>query len=234
MGEANASIASSAEIVVCVPSGEAAEFVKAQEESLNQWIRSEYGENDPDIHCHIEKCERRDTVIPMSTFEALLTALEATPQGVVKMSEVMEGTVETSNNVGVINTLPDHLLVSTHTRSFVDDDMTRLAKEIADNFAAAGASSETVMTAPAWQENTESAFLALTSQTFGDVLGWEPRQVAMHFVLEAGYFKQKYPGIEIACIGPRILEPHSTSERLEMHTVDDIWKVLVELLKRMA
>jgi dipeptidase D len=53
-------------------------------------------------------------------------------------------------------------------------------------------------------------------------------------VLEAGYFKQKYPGIEIACIGPRILEPHSTSERLEMHTVDDIWKVLVELLKRMA
>ena len=234
VGEANASIASSAEIVVCVPSGEAAEFVKAQEESLNEWIRNEYGENDPDVRCHIEKCERRDTVIPMSTFEALLTALEATPQGVVKMSEVMEGTVETSNNVGVINTLPDHLLVSTHTRSFVDDDMTRLAKEIAGNFAAAGATSETIMTAPAWQENTESAFLALTSKTFGDVLGWEPRQVAMHFVLEAGYFKQKYPGIEIACIGPRILEPHSTSERLEMHTVDDIWKVLVELLKRLA
>ena len=36
VGEANASIAASAEIVVCVPSGEAAEFVKSQEASLNE------------------------------------------------------------------------------------------------------------------------------------------------------------------------------------------------------
>ena len=234
VGEANASIASSAEIVVCVPSGEAAEFVKAQEDNLNEWIRSEYGDKDPDVNCHIVKCEPRDTVIPTPVFEALLTALEGTPQGVVKMSETMKGTVETSNNVGVIDTREDHILVTTHTRSFIDDDMTRLAGEIAERFAEVGAKSETVMTAPAWQENTDSRFLALTSQVFYDVLGWHPRQVAMHFVLEAGYFKQKYPGIEIACIGPRILEPHSTGERLEIHTVEDIWKVLVQLLARMA
>ena len=57
--------------------------------------------------------------------------------------------------------------------------------------------------------------------------------VAMHFVLEAGFFVQKYPGIEIASIGPRILEPHSTSERVEMSTIEDIWKVLIEMLYKM-
>jgi dipeptidase D len=56
----------------------------------------------------------------------------------------------------------------------------------------------------------------------------------MHFVLEAGFFVQKFPGIEIACIGPRIVEPHSTSERVELKTVDDIWLVLQELLRRLA
>ena len=38
----------------------------------------------------------------------------------------------------------------------------------------------------------------------------------------------------MASIGPRIVEPHSTSERLELKTVDDIWQVLVELLRRLA
>jgi dipeptidase D len=52
-------------------------------------------------------------------------------------------------------------------------------------------------------------------------------------VLEAGFFVQYYPGIQIASIGPRIVEPHSASERVELKTIEDIWQVLLELLKRM-
>jgi dipeptidase D len=58
--------------------------------------------------------------------------------------------------------------------------------------------------------------------------------VAMHFVLEAGFFVQHYPGIQIASIGPRIVEPHSTSERVELKTIADIWQVLLELLRLFA
>lgn len=127
----------------------------------------------------------------------------------------------------------DHILVTTHTRSFIDEDMDRLSRKIADELASCGAVSQTVMSAPAWQEDQQSPFLKLTSDTFLDVLGWRPRMVAMHFVLEAGFFVQHYPGIQIASIGPRIVEPHSASERVELKTIDDIWQVLLELLKRM-
>jgi len=136
--------------------------------------------------------------------------------------------------VGRIVTESDHIFVSTHTRSFIDDDMATLSKEIAETFKTAGAVSEVVMSAPAWQEDQQSAFLQLVSNTFNDVLGWRPRMVAMHFVLEAGFFVQHYPGIQIASIGPRIVEPHSTSERIELKTIDDIWQVLIELLKRLS
>ena len=234
IGEANASIASSAEIIVCVPSGEASEFMKAQEEMMNEWLHEEYGQGDSHMRCTIEKCEKQDTVIPAEAFKALMSCLEQIPQGVVKMSEVMKDTVETSNNVGRILTEEDHILVSTHTRSFIDSDMETLSKEIADVFAESGATSELVMSAPAWQENQQSDFLRLTSDTFNDVLGWRPRMVAMHFVLEAGFFVQHYPGIEIASIGPRIVEPHSTSERVELSTIEDIWQVLIALLSRLA
>ena len=128
----------------------------------------------------------------------------------------------------------DNLFVSTHTRSFVDADMTALANDIAATFAKFGATSELIMSAPAWAENQQSDFLRMTSDVFNDVLGWRPRMVAMHFVLEAGFFVQKYPGIEIASIGPRIVEPHSTSERVELSTIEDIWRVLIEMLSRLA
>lgn len=245
IGEANASIASSAEIILTIPSGEGAEFVKQQQEMMNEWLREEYGDNDPNMHCTIEKCEPQETVINPEALEALLTCLEQIPQGVVKMSEVMKDTVETSNNVGRIVTerqqvgdgtsgMADHIFVSTHTRSFIDSEMKELSQDIANVFEACGAKSETIMSAPAWQEDQESDFLRLTSDTFNDVLGWRPRMVAMHFVLEAGFFVQHYPGIQMASIGPRIVEPHSTSERVELSTIEDIWKVLLEMLRRLA
>ena len=233
IGEANASIASSADIILTIPSGEGAEFVKQQEEQMNQWLREEYSA-DPNISCSITKCEPLDSVIDGAAFEALLACLEQIPQGVVKMSEVMKDTVETSNNVGRIMTEEGYILVSTHTRSFIDADMETLSREISDVFKAEGGTSELVMSAPAWQENQQSDFLKLTSDTFQDVLGWRPRMVAMHFVLEAGFFVQKFPGIEMASIGPRIVEPHSTSERVELRTIDDIWRVLLEMLERLA
>ena len=233
IGEANASIASTADIVLTIPSGEAAEFVRQQEEMMNQWLREEYP-NDPKMRCTIEKCAPTDTVITPKAFETLMHCLEQIPQGVVKMSDTIKGAVETSNNVGRISTEEDCIFVSTHTRSFIDSEMEALSRDIANVFKGRGATSEVIMSAPAWQEDQQSAFMQLTSDTFQDVLGWRPRPVAMHFVLEAGYFVQHYPGMQIACIGPRIVEPHSTSERVELSTIDDIWRVLLEMLSRLA
>ncbi len=232
IGEANASIASKGEIVICTPSA-ATEAFKIQIDSINQQLRETYP-LDPNISCSIEACDAENTMIPKEAIASLVDSLEQVPQGMVKMSEAMPGTVETSNNIGRILTEADHIFVSTHTRSFIDADMDRLSKYIANIFIAVGADSEIIMSAPAWQENQQSPFLGLVSNTFQDVLGWRPRMVAMHFVLEAGFFVQHYPGIQIASIGPRIVEPHSTSERVELKTIADIWQVLLELLKRLS
>ena len=230
IGEANASIASKGEIVICGAPA-AVETFKLKIDGINRQLHEAYPQ-DPDISCRLEACEGQNTVIDKRSIALLADCLDHVPQGVVKMSEAMPGTVETSNNIGRISTEADHIFVSTHTRSFIDADMERLSRDIANTFIAAGADSEVVMSAPAWQEDQQSPFIRMVSDTFQDVLGWRPRMVAMHFVLEAGFFVQHYPGIQIASIGPRIVEPHSTSERVELKTVGDIWQVLLELLKK--
>jgi len=239
IGEANASIASSGEIVICTSADET--LMKELETTVNQWLEEKYGSSDPSMHCRISPCEPQETVINAEAFDALMTCLKQIPQGVVTMSDTMKDTVETSNNIGRIITKEadgeqqsSSIFISTHTRSFIDSEMEKLSRRIADVMRESGAASETVMSAPAWQEDQQSAFLQTTSDTFLDVLGWRPRMVAMHFVLEAGFFVERYPGIQIASIGPRIVEPHSTSERVELSTIDDIWRVLIELLSRLA
>lgn len=234
VGEANASIASSAEMIITVPSGEPAEFVKQQEQIFNEWVNEEYGDTDPELVCHIEKVKPQEQIIQHEAFHKMMVCLEQIPQGVVKMSEAMEGTVETSNNVGRVFAEDGNIVVTTHTRSFIGEEMKRVAKEIKDVFVAEGAESKTVMEAPAWQEDQKSKFLTDTSDVFDQVLGWRPRMVAMHFVLEAGYLVDKFPGLQIASIGPRIVEPHSTSERLKVSTVEDIWKVFITMLDKFA
>ena len=234
VGNASASIASTAHAVICVEQGDAAHGVMAREEHFNEWLREEYGDSDPNVKCTITPAEPQKHIISADDVDSLLAALEQIPQGVVEMSKDMPGTVLTSNNVGRITTEKNEFTVSTHTRSFVETDMVRLGEEIKSIFAEEGATSDLIMMAPAWQENTHSDFLKLTSDTFNDTLGWRPRMVAMHFVLEAGFFVQKFPGIEMASIGPKIVEPHSTSEHVNLKTCEDIWKVTLELLRRLA
>jgi dipeptidase D len=178
-------------------------------------------------------CEQPASCIDRKSVVALIQAIDRIPYGVIKMSERMEGTVETSNNIGVIRTREDHFYVTTHTRSFINSRMVQIGKDIAGEIARIGGTSEIVMSTPAWQECTDSPFIHLVEQTFEDVLGFRPRLVEMHFVMEMGYFVERFPGIQIIPIGPRILEPHSTQERVEISTIENIWRVLVELLKRL-
>ena len=189
VGEANASIASKGEIVICAASA-AAETFKKQIDNINRQLRETYPQ-DPNISCSLEPSGEQQTTIPQQAIALLIDSLEKVPQGVVKMSETMPDTVETSNNVGRISTEIDHIFVSTHTRSFIDADMDMLSKVIANVFRTVGADSEVIMSAPAWQEGggehqspQQSPFLRLVSDTFQDVLGWRPRMVAMHFVLD--------------------------------------------------
>lgn len=223
-GDANASIASSATAIVGTNSPEAfIQYLKEENDSLKR----KYAESDPAILLTAKAMQKPSSVIENPA--PLLTTL---PYGPLKMRTDMPGTVMTSNNIGMVRTHDDRITISCHTRSFDNKEMEALAEKIADIFRQHGASVEMIMNTPGWQENQDSEYLALVDRTFRDILGFSPRKVAMHFVLEAGYYVQKYPGIQIACIGPRIVEPHSTRERVEVSTIDNIYKVTLELLKR--
>lgn len=202
-------------------------------ENLSARLTRQYGTTDPNVRASLEEAFPAEYCLPCATH--VLEAINCLPSGVIAMREDLPEVVMTSNNIGLLQTRGNDVDLSLHTRSFSDRTMEETAKELKETLMEHHATSvTTLMNTPGWQEDPESDYLKFVESTFQDVLGFKPRRVAMHFVLEAGYYVQKYPGIEIACIGPRILEPHSTSERVDISTTDNIWKVLKELLGRLS
>lgn len=231
-GTANASIASRAEAVVAIQPEAEAEW-QAFVDKARQQMAAEFGESDPAVTVRFDEAPAVEDAL--SNAADVVACVCALPCGVQTMREDMPGTVMTSSNIGVLATTADGITLTTHTRSFDNAVQTAFSDDIRDLMLKHGAKNvERLMNTGAWMERPDSSLLALTCETFRDVLGFEPKKVAMHFVLEAAYYVEKYPGVEIASIGPLIIEPHSTSERVNLDTADDIWKVTVELLRRLA
>lgn len=244
-GQASASIPSSAEATVAIPASMEQDFCDILIQGSCA-LQAQFGVTDPDVELLYEPTIWNGNVIDEESTRCLLADLNAIPTGPLEMHPDMPGTPMTSNNIGTVRTINskttlnsqlstlNYFEITTHSRSFRKEDMELLAAKIRQIFEISGAEVTEIMNAPSWQEDVRSPFLQLTNDVFNDLLGFRPTPVAMHFVLEAGYFVQKYPGIQMASIGPRILEPHSTSERVELQTCDDIWHVTLELLRRLA
>lgn len=233
-GNAAASIPSSATALIGLPADtDIAKFKKLVASSFNK-AGKPYQKKEPGLKLSVRVARPVDEVIVPEDTIAMLDTVMKVPNGVLKMREDMPDIVQTSSNLGIIHSQKGYYDIFVHSRSFSDNQLRGLAQMVAHVFSESEGSYKVIMDAPAWQERVDSPYIQLVDDTFLDVLGFRPRKAAMHFVLEAGYYVQKYPGIQIANIGPHIVEPHSPSERVELSTVEDIWKVTIELLARLA
>ena len=231
-GQASASIASCARAEVGVPENSVDKFL-CEVAGFAEEVRNRFGATDPGLSVEAQELPSVPaTVLGADGTARLTSAFAAVPCGVTEPEGCDAATTPvTSNNIGLVYEEDGAVVVTTHTRSFVDSEMIALGERIK---AAFNADTTLVMSAPAWRESRDSEYIGMVSDAFVDVLGFRPRNVEMHFVLEAGYYVSKYPGIQIACIGPRIVCPHSTKERVEIGTVENIWKLVKEILGRYA
>lgn len=71
------------------------------------------------------------------------------------------------------------------------------------------------------------------AKVFCEMTGRELIPVFIHGGIEAGYFKQLYPEMDIVTIGPLVLDEHMVTERLDLKSFDEIWEVLVKMLEEL-
>ncbi len=217
---------------VVVPKNKEKDFVKAVEE-YNEIFRNEYKETDPDLSFVAQPTDRPDFVIDPVTQDNLIRAVEATPNGVIRMSASMEGLVETSTNLSIVARKDDKFIeILALIRSSVDS----AKQDVADMFEAVYTLANAYSIGfdgeyPGWKPNMDSEILQVMKRVYKEKFGKEPKVMAIHAGLETGILGAKYPNWDMVSIGPTIKYPHSPDEKVHIGSVQKIWDFLLEVLK---
>ncbi|MEI6577604.1 MAG: aminoacyl-histidine dipeptidase [Bacteroidota bacterium] len=199
-----------------------------QRTSIAIW--QELQHTDPDLSIKITPAPMPAQVLTKESGDRLMQSLYACPHGVIAMSPVIPGLVETSTNLAAVRTEKDHIYITTSQRSSTESAKQDIANMVSSTFKLAGAITEQGDGYPGWAPNPNSEILEITKQAHIKVLGYEPAVRAIHAGLECGVIGEKYPGIDMISFGPTIRGPHSPDERLEIATVGRFWDLLLQVL----
>ena len=84
-----------------------------------------------------------------------------------------------------------------------------------------------------WQPDIDSPILRLARTTYKDIFGKEPEVKVMHAGLECGIIQGAYPKMDMISIGPDLEHPHSPDERVNIQSVEKVWKFITTTLERL-
>jgi len=160
----------------------------------------------------------------------ILHALNACPNGVIRMSDDIEGIVESSLNLGVIRTKGHKLEVLTLIRSLHDDGRLETQNTVNSVFTLAGADINFSGAYPGWKPDTSSAIMKTVRETYQGLFNKLPEIMVIHAGLECGLFKTAYPQWDMVSFGPTIKFPHSPDEKVNIATVAQYWQLLKAVL----
>ncbi|WP_432699073.1 beta-Ala-His dipeptidase [Kluyvera cryocrescens] len=163
--------------------------------------------------------------------DAFVQLLNATPNGVIRNSDVAKGVVETSLNVGVVSFTEDSAIIHCLIRSLLDSGKDYVVSMLESLGALAGAKTQPKGGYPGWQPDASSPVMQLVRETYQRLFNKVPNIQIIHAGLECGLFKKPYPNMDMVSIEPTITGPHSPDEQVHIESVGQYWQLLTELLK---
>ncbi len=200
-------------------------------EEMDRIFADELCVTDPGVQVKVEEavCER-----PMDEASTgkVLTLLTCAPNGVQHMSADIEGLVQTSLNLGVLDTTETSVYASFCVRSSVESQKRMLEDRLACLMAQLGGSLEVEGDYPGWQYRQESPLRDLMVQVYRSQYGRAPKIEAIHAGVECGLFAGKLPGLDCVSYGPNLTEIHTFREKMQISSVQRTWEMTKEVLRR--
>jgi len=245
-GNLRNAIAREGKSICLVPQDKMTDFAIYFTKAANE-IKAEYKTNEPGLSITCTAVENPAYVIDAETQKTLLNCLYACPHGVITMSPDIPGLVQTSTNLASLKMkgdpkdeaddkeIPfmrdDEIKVATSQRSAIESAKKDMVDMVDCAFQHAGVEISHADGYPGWKPDLNSKMLEVSKKSFQKIFGKDPLVKAIHAGLECGLIGEKYPGIDMISFGPTLMGVHAPGERIEIHTVQKCWDLLVEVLK---
>ncbi len=215
---------------VAVPAARADELKKLSSVYLDI-LKNELSAKEKNLTVVLESVSTDKAALTTQSRDTFIQLLNATPNGVIRNSDVAKGVVETSLNVGVVTMGDDSAEIICLIRSLIDTGKEYVVSMLESLGTLAGAKTSAKGSYPGWQPDASSPVMALVRETYQRLFNSTPNIQVIHAGLECGLFKKPYPNMDMVSIGPTITGPHSPDEQVHIESVGHYWTLLTELLK---
>lgn len=195
-------------------------------------VREEILDKEESFEAEIEVCER-GVYNALSTDDRnrLIYALGLCPNGVQEMSAEIENLVETSLNLGILETKEDEVSMTFALRSSKRTALFALSDKLEAFARCMGADSRESGFYPPWEFKKNSEMQELCSSIYEEMFGYKPKIEAIHAGLECAVFSDKIDGLDCISIGPLVLDAHTVEERLSISSVREVYRLLIKILE---
>ena len=210
-----------------------AEAVRKVCERMDRALKNEYRVTDPKVSVTAALGEAQAIPLDEDSTKRVLCMLTCAPNGIQAMSADIAGLVQTSLNLGVLASSEDKLEASFCVRSSVGSQKEMLVDRLRCLTAQLGGKTEVFGDYPGWEYRQDSALRDQMVEVYTQQYGHEPKVEAIHAGLECGMFADKLPGLDCASFGPDLTDIHTCREKMHISSVQRVWAMVVELLRRM-
>ncbi|MGF1707627.1 aminoacyl-histidine dipeptidase [Enterovibrio baiacu] len=196
-----------------------------------QLLNQELSAIETSLSLSIMDADASQQALTSSVQRRIIAAINACPNGVIRMSDDIEGVVETSLNLGVITTEQSTMTALCLIRSLADSGRSYVESMLRSLGELAGADVAFSGAYPGWKPDPDSEIMKVFRSTYEGIYGRVPNIMVIHAGLECGLFKEPYPNMDMISFGPTIKFPHSPDEKVNIETVGLFWEQMVAMLK---
>ena len=163
----------------------------------------------------------------------IIYLLGCIPNGVIEMSAEIENLVETSLNLGILQTNDNSISLLTSLRSNKKTALLALADKINLFLSKVSCNVETSGFYPPWEFRSASNLQRIYIEAYKNVSGKSPKVEAIHAGLECAVFASKIDNIDCIAIGPNLYDVHTVNEKLSISSTEKVFDILIEVLKNL-
>ncbi|MBP1925350.1 dipeptidase D [Sedimentibacter acidaminivorans] len=228
-GAKNNAIPRESEVVLTTKSTNI-EKIKTIANNMLEIFKMELKVEDPDIQLEITETKSQKHLTCEVT-NKIISFLNLMPNGVQTMSKDIEGLVESSLNLGVIDFNEEEVTFISAVRSSVKSLKLEILEKIEVLAKLINAEVITDSSYPEWQFEQNSKIRELCVKTYKEINGKEPKIDAIHAGLECGLLKEKMHDVDMISFGPNLYDVHTPQEHMSISSVKRVWEFIKKLLE---
>jgi len=175
-------------------------------------------------HADCEPATKADTA-------KLLFLLSTVANGVFAVNHELNGLVEFSRNLGIVESGEQEVKLVFSSRSARDSQIDRSAAELDAYAEQLGGTVRHYNRYPGWVYAEQSPLREAYIAAYRSVYGRKPKQEVIHAGLECGIVKEAIPDMDILSCGPVVLNLHSPDEALELSSFERFFTVILNFLQ---